>query len=65
MATDDVKAQPVRLLDVFVFGPLMVYAGTKVRRRWLKWSMIGLGAGTSLYNLRNYQTVARRQRQGR
>lgn len=56
------KTQAVRLLDVLVFGPLMIYAGvtTPPPRNWLKYSLIALGIGTILYNGRNYlakQTV--------
>jgi hypothetical protein len=61
--SNDVKAQPVRLLDVFVFGPMMVYGGTKVQGpQWLRWGLVGLGVGTSLYNAHNYMEVERRQR---
>lgn len=50
------KTQTIRLLDVFVFGPLMIYAGvtTPPPRDWLKYSMIAMGVGTIVYNGWNY-----------
>lgn len=51
----DLKAQPVRLADVLVFGPLMIYSGLgKNPPRWVKGGLIVIGVGTILYNLQNY-----------
>ncbi len=57
----DVKAQGVRLMDIFVFGPLMLYAGLdKEPPKWVKIGMLIIGGGTIIYNLVNYLDVARR-----
>jgi hypothetical protein len=61
-AYEDVKAQPVRLADVFVFGPLMIYSGLgKATPNWLRVGMVIIGAGTIVYNLYNYFEVERRK----
>lgn len=58
----DVKAQPVRMADVFIFGPLMIYAGLgKATPQWLKTGMVIIGAGTIVYNLANYFAVEQRK----
>ena len=49
------KPQSVRLLDVFVFGPVMIYAATQPRLSVeLRAVLFWLGAGTILYNGINY-----------
>lgn len=58
----DVKAQPVRLADVLVFGPLMIYSGMgKNPPKWVKAGLIVIGVGTILYNLQNYLLVQQRK----
>jgi len=58
----DVKAQGVRLADIFIFGPLMLYAGMgKDTPQWVKVGMLLLGGGTIIYNLVNFFEVARRE----
>ena len=59
----------MRLLDVFVYGPLLIVAGIALTgpskgdgpvNTWWVWilkaSLIILGAGTMAYNWRNYWT---------
>lgn len=59
----DVKAQSVRLADMLVFGPMMLYAGLgKTTPKWVKFGMVVIGAGTIIYNLLNYLEVSRRKR---
>ena len=48
------KAQGVRLLDVWVLGPLMVYAATQGADTAIKTALAAVGAGTITYNGRNY-----------
>jgi hypothetical protein len=60
MATN--KTQTVRLLDVFVFGPFMVWyavrsEGMSPLARWL---LGATGVGTIAYNGRNYLNLAER-----
>lgn len=58
------KAQSVRLLDVFVFGPVMLWAGLQrgALPPWARHALIALGIGTVVYNGRNYLAIERGQR---
>ena len=61
VAEGEVKAQGVRLADIFVFGPLMLYAGLgQETPKWLKLGMVIIGGGTIIYNLVNFMDIARR-----
>ncbi len=54
----DVKAQGIRLLDIGVFGPMMVLSAmNKKPPGWLKLAMVGIGVGTILYNAKNFLAV--------
>tara|TARA_R100000005_G_C4955463_1_gene174169 strand:- start:374 stop:580 length:207 start_codon:yes stop_codon:yes gene_type:complete len=57
-----VKTQRIRLIDVFVLGPLMVYASTVIPKRHAttKAAMAVFGVSTIVYNWRNYQKVQNR-----
>jgi len=58
----DIKAQGVRMADVMVFGPLMIYAGLgKATPPWLRVGMVIIGVGTVIYNLANYLTIEREE----
>ena len=47
--------QPVRLLDVIYVGPVMIYGGIKGKfHPFIKWSLIGVGICTILYNGANF-----------
>lgn len=48
------KSQLIRLVDVFVIAPLVIYAGTFPMPKWLKLSMYVIGGATAVYNGRNY-----------
>jgi len=51
------KSQNVRLVDVFVIAPILIYAGVKYRKimpQWLAGSLILIGACTAIYNGKNY-----------
>lgn len=59
----EVKAQPVRLLDVFVIGPLMIWGGYALRdagHHNVGPALSGLGLATILYNAFNHEAVRRR-----
>ena len=59
----DVKAQTVRIGDMLVFGPLMIYAGLgKTPPPWVQVGMVIIGVGTIAYNLINYLEVEKRKR---
>lgn len=54
------KSQAVRLLDVAVFGPLMLYSAmNKTPPKWVQLGMLAVGAGTILYNLSNFLDTAK------
>lgn len=55
------KPQSVRLIDVFVFGPILIALAFK-RRKLSNTERIALGfigAGTIFYNWNNYRKVER------
>lgn len=57
-----VKTQRVRLMDVFLLGPFMVFAAVKLHgagHRKTAALMAVAGIGTSAYNARNYLRVRR------
>ncbi len=61
----DIKAQSVRVADMLIFGPMMIYAGLgKATPQWLRVGMVIIGAGTVLYNLANYLTIEREEAAG-
>lgn len=47
------KSQNVRLFDIFILGPLMIYAGVKYPHPVNKIVALA-GVGTIIYNLNNY-----------
>jgi hypothetical protein len=54
---DDVsKSQIVRLADVWLIGPLLIWAGWSgpKSRMMLNYALMGVGVGTILYNGRNF-----------
>lgn len=56
------KSQLVRLLDVFVFGPLMIAAATEQEKPYFKAALMAVGIGTIIYNGANYLTTARKEK---
>jgi hypothetical protein len=50
------KTQNIRLADVFLLAPFMIYFGLKARgvSKTEKSIMIVAGVGTAIYNLNNY-----------
>jgi len=56
----EVKSQPIRLLDVFVIGPLMIWGGVALNdrgRRYAGPALAALGLTTIIYNAHNYEKV--------
>jgi len=53
--TEIQKSQQVRLIDVFIISPILIYAGTqKSLPTWLRYSLLGIGVATAYYNGKNY-----------
>ena len=52
------KSQAVRLLDVFVLGPGMIYASKfKGPPDWIRFALLVTGIATIIYNGRNYLRI--------
>ena len=62
MTTPQGKSQDQRLFDVFVLGPIMIYAATqpKLTNR-MKLLFVLMGAGIMLNNAVNYLNIAKMQ----
>lgn len=63
---NDVKAQPVRIADVLIVGPVMVAGGVTLVTKGnpvLGGFLALLGVATVGYNARNYALVERQRRQ--
>jgi len=48
------KSQLVRLLDVFVFGPLMMRAAVSQKSPYFRMALTVIGLGTIIFNGTNY-----------
>ena len=57
----EIKTQGIRLLDVFVLGPGMVYAATLIpgKHNWTRVFLGGTGVATIIYNWRNYRRICK------
>jgi hypothetical protein len=63
-ANSVVKTQHVRLMDIFLLGPFMVFASTLLpeRHAGVRTILAVAGIATTLYNWRNYKAVRSIQR---
>ena len=60
---EDIKAQPMRLLDVGVFGPLTVLGAlNKEPPQWMRLFLLFFGLGTIAYNAYNFLEIEKRRR---
>ena len=62
VSTSGSKSQWIRLVDIFIIGPLMIYLGAygyNTNNDWLCLLLVFFGATTITYNLRNCITIAR------
>jgi len=48
------KSQTLRLWDIFVLAPVMVYASGQVREKWLQAFLVLAGIGIVVFDGRNY-----------
>lgn len=59
------KTQLIRLVDVFVLGPFMLYAATLPRLSRTQKTALGIiGAATVIYNLVNYLETRKQESAG-
>ena len=54
VSTTGVKSQLVRLGDVFIYGPVLIWIGYEIDEPWKKYALYLMGSSTITYNLRNY-----------
>jgi len=53
--TEVSKSQNIRLVDVFILAPIMIYASTfKALPIWVRVSLMGMGVATAVYNAKNF-----------
>jgi len=57
------KSQLVRLMDVFVFGPLMIQASRTQQKKYFRSALFLIGIGTILYNGVNYLETRKQEQQ--
>ena len=50
----NIDIQKLRLIDVFIYGPILIYAGFNIENLFLKIMLLFIGSTTISYNLRNY-----------
>ena len=57
--TDVGKPQIVRIMDILMIGPLLIWAGTRNKPlpRWTSDLLVGVGIVTIVYNLNNFYEV--------
>lgn len=55
ISTSGVKTQKIRILDILVIGPLMIYFGASYQpANFFSLLLVFFGATTMTYNLKNY-----------
>jgi hypothetical protein len=54
LATRGMKTQLIRILDVLIYGPFLIWLGYSEREKWIKVFLYFIGATTMTYNLRNF-----------
>tara|TARA_Y100001938_G_scaffold149282_1_gene235590 strand:+ start:1444 stop:1656 length:213 start_codon:yes stop_codon:yes gene_type:complete len=60
------KTQRIRLIDVFVLGPLMIHAGTLIpkKHKSVRFSLMMFGATTIVYNGMNWHIINKSLKNG-
>ena len=53
-STTGIKSQIVRLGDIFLYGPFLIWISTQIEPLWAKIILILIGSTTISYNARNY-----------
>ena len=58
LSTSGSKSQFIRLLDILLIGPLMIYFGTDIYKyEILKYLIVYFGSTTITYNLKNFLVI--------
>ena len=60
ITTDGKKSQVIRLIDIFAYGPLMIYIGSKQENIYYSIVLYFFGMTTITYNLKNYISVRKK-----
>lgn len=56
--TVPIKPQTLRLLDTFLWGPVLLYAATQLPRKpVLRLGVAGFAIGMMIYEFRNYRLI--------
>jgi hypothetical protein len=50
----NIDIQKLRLIDVIIYGPILLYSGFIIENLFLKIMLLFIGSTTISYNLRNY-----------
>jgi hypothetical protein len=58
--SDLIKPQSIRIIDVLLLGPFMIYAAMRLEG-WTRAGLGFVGAATIVYNLRNYWIIRARE----
>jgi len=53
------KGQSVRLFDIAVLGPSLIYIGWQQQKATYRWSLVASGVATIVYNYRNWAAYCR------
>lgn len=51
------KSQFVRLIDIFLYGPFLIFCAYKMESIYFKYILFIIGASTISYNFKNYITT--------
>lgn len=54
LTTTGVKSQFVRLGDILLYGPFLIWVATMIEETWIKVILIIMGGTTIAYNARNW-----------
>lgn len=54
VSTTGVKSQVVRLVDVFVYGPFLIWLSMREKEQMISIILLFMGTTTISYNLKNY-----------
>lgn len=61
--SEEIKAQPVRLLDIGLFGPLTILGAlNKTPPVWMRLGLLAYGIGTIVYNWGNFVEIEKQKK---